>query len=382
MKNKRREFLKKTAALTVSVPLIRTGHTSLVNERDTSKLKTWIKDAGIQLCLAYFWGIEPRKTALARQMAVFGAVGGINPGMVSMQGKNNFDAEVINAVKVAWQKEGLQLKVIEGPPALGTKTKLGLDGRDEEIDHFITFMKNISAEGIDTVCYNWMPVVNWARTTLDKPGRGGALVSSFDIEDTRDQAQITEYGELSHAGMWKNLEYFLKAAVPAAEKYGIKLALHPDDPPVDRLRGIPRIMTSVDAFKKLLDLYPSPSNGLTFCQGSFASMGEEGKGEDIPAAIEYFGKRNAIHFVHFRDVRGHKNKFEETFHDDGKTDMFKAMQTYLRMGFKGPMRPDHVPTMAGDSNEHPGYSTIGTLFAIGYIRGLIEGAAKGDMKSY
>ncbi len=364
------------------MPLIQSGRANPVLGMEVPKRRAWIKDAGIQLCLAYFWGIEPRKTALARQMAVYGAVGGINPAMAGLQGKSSIDREVIKGVKAAWQKEGLQLKVIEGPPSLGTKTKLGLEGRDEEIGQFITLMKNLSAEGIDTICYNWMPVVNWARTTLDKPGRGGALVSSFDLDDARSQTPITEYGELSHDGMWKNLEYFLKAAVPEAEKYGIKLALHPDDPPVDRLRGIPRIMTSVEAFKKLLDLYPSPSNGLTFCQGSFASMGEEGKGEDIPAAIEYFGKRNAIHFVHFRDVRGYKNKFEETFHDDGKTNMFKAMQTYLRMGFKGPMRPDHVPTMAGDSNEHPGYSTIGTLFAIGYIRGLIEGAAKGDMKSY
>ncbi|MEZ4903233.1 MAG: mannonate dehydratase [Spirosomataceae bacterium] len=135
-------------------------------------------------------------------------------------------------------------------------------------------------------------------------------------------------------------------------------------------------MTSVAAFKRLLDIYPSPSNGITFCQGSFASMGEEGKGENIPEAIRYFGQRKAIHFVHFRDVRGYKNRFEETFHDDGKTDMYAAMKAYLEIGFHGPMRPDHVPTMYGDSNQHPGYSTIGTLYALGYIRGLIEGVSK------
>src|SRR5690606_36734183 len=126
---------------------------------------------------------------------------------------------------------------------------------------------------------------------------------------------------------------FLKAVVPEAEKNGIKLALHPDDPPIDSIRGIPRIMTSVEAFKRLIEIVPSPSNGLTFCQGSFASMGGEGEGVDIPAAIEYFGKRNTIHFVHFRDVRGNKNNFEETFHDDGKTDMYRAMQAYYDVGF-------------------------------------------------
>jgi mannonate dehydratase len=209
---------------------------------------------------------------------------------------------------------------------------------------------------------------------MARPSRGGALVSAFDVEDIKDEPMITEYGELTHDLMWKNLGYFLNAVIPEAEKYGIKLALHPDDPPIDNIRGIPRIMTSTNAFKRLIDLYPSPSNGITFCQGSFASMGE-----DINAAIEYFGQRKTIHFVHFRDVIGEKNNFEETFHDDGKTDMYKAMQAYYNVGFKGPIRPDHVPTMAGDSNDKPGYSTIGTLFALGYMRGLMEGVSKNSV---
>ena len=103
---------------------------------------------------------------------------------------------------------------------------------------------------------------------------------------------------------------------------------------------------------------------------------KDSMGEDIPEAIRYFGKRNKIFFVHFRDIRGDKWKFEETFHDEGKTDMYEAMRTYFEVDFKGPMRPDHVPTVAGDNNDHPGYSELGTLFAIGYIKGLIEAAAK------
>lgn len=335
-----------------------------------------IKDAGMQLCLAYFWGPEPRRVALAKQMRVLGAVGGINPAMAGLPGAKNYELEAIKGVKEAWSRLGLTLKVVEGPPALDVKTKLGLPGRDEEIDHFITFLRNISIVGIDTVCYNWMPVINWTRTKNAWPSRGGALVTAFDVEDLAQAAPITEYGMLTPELMWKNLDYFLKAVIPEAERYGVKLALHPDDPPIDNIRGIPRIMTSVDAFKRMLDLYPSPSNGITFCQGSFASMGDEGQGVDIPAAIKYFSRRGAIHFVHFRDVRGHKNRFEETFHDDGKTDMYQAMATYYAMGFRGPLRPDHVPCMAEDSNEHPGYSTIGTLFAIGYIRGLMEGVSK------
>ena len=176
--------------------------------------------------------------------------------------------------------------------------------------------------------------------------------------------------------MWKNMEYFLKAVVPEAEKNNIKLALHPDDPPIPKIRGIARIMRTADAFKKLIDLYPSPNNGITLCQGTFATMDE-----DIPSVIKYFGERKKIFFVHFRDIRGNKWNFEETFHDEGKTDMYKAMKTYYEVGFKGPMREDHVPTVAGDSNDHPGYSELGTLFAIGYIKGLIEAADKeGDRR--
>jgi mannonate dehydratase len=373
--NKRRDFIKKSVAMAAAGAISQNAFSKPfhISNKTTDSLA---KDAGIQLSLAYFWGIEPAKVALSKQMAVYGAVGGISPDMVNMRGAANYGLPVIKAVKNAWKDVGLDLKVIEGPPSLNTKTKLGLEGRDEEIENFITFIKNLGSVGIDTVCHNWMPVISWARTNIAKTSRGGALVSAFDIADIKDEPMITEYGELTHQKMWENMEYFLKAVIPEAEKAGVKLALHPDDPPIDNIRGIPRIMTSVAAFKKMLDLYPSPSNGITFCQGSFASMGNEGEGEDIPAAIRYFGKRNAIHFVHFRDVKGHKNKFEEAFHDDGKTDMYAAMKAYYDIGFKGPLRPDHVPTMHGDSNEHAGYSTIGTLFAIGYIRGLIEGVSK------
>lgn len=369
MKTTRRNFIKTSASVAV---LSGIGTRPLLSGQE---LVSDAKDAAIDLCLAYFWGIEPRRVALARQMEVLGAVGGIHPGMVGMQGAKNTDFEVVKAVKERWEKEGLKLRVIEGPPSLYEKTKLGLAGRDEEIEHFIEFLHHIARVGIDIVCYNWMPVISWARTDLARVSRGGALVSAFDIEAVKDQTVLTEYGELTHNRMWENMAYFLKAVVPEAEKAGVKLALHPDDPPIDSIRGIPRIMTSVEAFKRLLDLYPSPSNGITFCQGSFASMGGPGEEVDIPAAIEYFGKRGAIHFVHFRDVKGHKNNFEETFHDAGKTDMFKAMQAYYNIGFRGPMRPDHVPTMEGDSNEHPGYSTIGTLFALGYMKGLMAGCS-------
>lgn len=378
MKDNRRDFIKKSASVAASLSLGTLGAVAAVdsssnNSRHPKVPKDkvdYVKDAGMKMCLAYFAGKEPRKIELAKQMGVLGAVGGINPKMVGMDNANNWEFDVIKAVKESWDKEGLKLTVIEGPPSLNTKTKLGLEGRDEEIANFITFLKNISQVGINTVCYNWMPLISWARSDKAKPDRGGALVMGFDIDKIEGEP-ITEYGTLTHDLMWKNLEYFLKAVVPEAEKYGVNLSMHPDDPPIDAIRGVPRIMTSVAAFKRQVDIYPSPNNGITW-DGTFGEMGEKGKPEDLPAAIEYFGKKKVISFVHFRNVRGHREHFNETFIDNGQMDMAKLMQKLYDVGFKGPIRPDHVPTMAGDSNSFPGYSTIGTLFAIGYIRGLMD----------
>jgi mannonate dehydratase len=373
MKSTRREFIRKSSvAAVISAAGLGTVSASAVSRIPKPKAKQYIPDAGIKMCFAYFRGIEAesRKILFGRQLNVLGAVGGISPGMVGLKNVNAWDFEAVSAVKNAWEKEGLKLEVIEGPPSLGEKTKLGLDGRDEEISNFITLMKNLSKVGISTICYNWMPVISWARTTTDRRGRGGALVTAFDNEDIKDKS-LTKYGEVSKETLWANLEYFLKAAVPEAEKLGIKLAMHPDDPQVDSIRGISRIMTTPDAFRKMFSIYPSPSNGATMCQGNFSLMGA-----DIPELVREFGKKGLIHFVHFRNVRGGKMNFVETFHDEGQIDMYAAMKAYIETGFKGPLRPDHVPTMAGDSNESPGYSALGSLYAAGYIRGLIEAVAK------
>jgi mannonate dehydratase len=126
-------------------------------------------------------------------------------------------------------------------------------------------------------------------------------------------------------------------------------------------------MRSVENYQRLVDLVPSPVNGVCLCQGNFTLMTD-----DLPAAIRQFGRQDKIFFVHFRDVRGTPEKFHETFHDEGQTDMLACLQAYRDVGFEGVLRPDHVPTMEGDRNDRPGYSSIGRLFAIGYIKGLRE----------
>lgn len=376
MKNNRRDFIKQgTSLATAGAVLPLTGLSSTFNIRTNRKPANLLKDAGMEASEAYFSGMNDQKINLLKQMDVFGAVGGINTKMVNMESAGAFEEKPVLAVKEAWKKVGLNFNVVEGPPSLGEKTKLGLEGRDEEIANFITLMKSLSKAGIRVICYNWMPVIGWYRTDKAKPGRGGALMTAFDYDVIKDEPN-TKYGMVTKETLWKNLEYFLKAVVPEAEKIGMKLAMHPDDPQVDSIKGIGRIMTSVDNFKKLVDLVPSPSNGITMCQGNFSLMGA-----DIPSTVKYFGKRKLIHFVHFRNVRDlsgktPSTKFEETFHDEGQIDMYAAMKAYYEIGFKGPIRPDHVPTMAGDSNDFPGYSTIGSLFAWGYIKGLMESVQK------
>lgn len=251
------------------------------------------------------------------------------------------------------------------------RIRMGLPGRDEDIASVIQQIEAMGNLGIPVLCYNWMPVSSWARTSIDTASRGGALVTAFSAAHA-DLLPELEHPDLDHEQLWGALEYFLRAVVPVAERSGVRLGMHPDDPPLPTLRGVARIMGTADAFRRMLAVVPSPANGITFCQANFALMGD-----DVPSLIREFAAN--IPFVHFRNVRGGARDFVETFHDDGDLDMSACMRAYLEIGFSGPLRPDHVPTMAGEANDHPGYETLGRLFALGYIRGLAEATAAGHL---
>lgn len=294
---------------------------------------------------------------LARQAGVDLAVGGL-PLESDLGGEAPWNLAPFQRMKGRYEDGGFRLAVIEARPPLN-KAKRGLPGRDEEIATVCTLLESMGKLGIPVWCYEWMTDFNWLRTNKSKPSRGGSVVTAFDATELPKEPMEP----ISEEALWVNLEYFLRKVLPVAEKHGVKLAMHPDDPPLSPIRGIGRIMRSVENYQRLLDLAASPMNGITLCQGNFTLMTD-----DLPAAIRKLGKK--IFFVHFRDVKGVPARFEETWHDAGKTDMLACMRAYRDIDFDGVLRPDHVPTVEGDTNENAGYSAFGRLYAIGYIRGL------------
>ncbi len=316
--------------------------------------------------LAEFFSSQPNRLwHLAKQLDVNYAVGGL-PWEEKQE--KPWDLMPLIRMKQRYADSGLELTVIESMPP-SNEIKLGTAGRDAEIEVFQQFIRNMGAAGIPVLCYNFMAQFNWFRTSTTTRARGGALVSSYDHSLMQD-APLTEAGIVSEEQLWENLQYFMERIVPVAEQARVKLALHPDDPPITPIRGVSRILTSAAALQRAIDLVPSKYNGITLCQGTLATAGE-----DIPSVIRHFAKQDKLFFVHFRDVKGTPEKFEETFHDNGKTNMLEAMHTYYEVGFNGPARPDHVPTMEGEDNSNPGYELLGRLYGIGYIRGLMEAAA-------
>ena len=266
----------------------------------------------------------------------------------------------IDQIKQRVEAEGMRLTVLEGNIP-HDQIVHGGPGRDAQIDLWVSLIQDLSKAAVEVICYNFMPNDDWARTSVTQPQRGGALVTGVDI----DMFKRLDCETVSREQLWDNLEYFLKRIIPVAENAGVKLAMHPDDPPMSSLGGQDQIMSSVEGFDRLLQISSSPVHGMCFCQGTFAEMGVS-----IPETITHFGDH--IHFVHFRDVDGVVPRFAETFHDNGITDMAAAIRAYRSIGFSGPIRPDHVPVLEGETTENSGYTMLGRLFAVGYMKGLIE----------
>ena len=284
--------------------------------------------------------------------------------------------------------------------------------REETISHYRELLESMGRLGIKLLCYNFMVGKGWSRTGV-REGRGGAKATCFSLKDaeeewTSDFGRKTSSAEvrslksevllLTHEQVWANYEYFIKSVMPTAEKCGVRMGLHPDDPCLDSLGGYARIFGSIEAYDRAYAIYPSPSNAVTFCQANFklmfsddpsqtadlnSSAGsassrlcvEKNPTETLCGVARHFGKR--IAFIHVRDVEGDKTDFTELFHDQGDTDQFALMRTYRELGLDVPVRGDHVPEMEGDrklvEDAIPGYFNMGRLFANGYLKALLKG---------
>lgn len=290
---------------------------------------------------------------------------GVKHGVIRLPEDEGFDLTDNSHWKTVYKRFadfGIKPVIIEPMPnELHDHIKVGDDRRDESIEKVIKMLPIMRSLEIDTICFNWMAHIGWLRTSNTVSERGGAKVTEFNMADFKsNEAKITA------DELWKNYEYFIRAVIPEAEKYGIKLALHPDDPPLPRLGNVERIMISRDNIRRAVyDILPSDSLGVTMCQATYFIMGE-----DLEDTIREFADK--IFFVHFRNTTGNISHFRETFHDNGELDMAKLMRCYVENGVDVPIRVDHVPTLVGESSTLAGYDALGRLFAIGYLKGILD----------
>lgn len=319
----------------------------------------------------------------------------------------------------SWRKEDSTLQLAT-PTKNNPVKENSATLREEALSHYRELLESMGKLGIKLLCYNFMVGKGWSRTGV-REGRGGAKATYFSLKELTPKesdgsanaspiqnvgalAKTSDKSELkiSHDQVWANYEYFIKAVMPTAEKCGVRMALHPDDPCLPSLGGYARIFGSIEAYDRAYAIYPSPSNAVTFCQANFKLMlgnGERGtvlatknakstktlrplrplrqKIETLEDVARHFAKR--IAFIHIRDVEGTKEDFTELFHDQGDTDQFALMRVYRELGLDVPVRGDHVPEMEYDRkltpDGTPGYFTLGRLFANGYLKALLRGSS-------
>jgi mannonate dehydratase len=249
----------------------------------------------------------------------------------------------------------------------------GRPGRDEEIEKVQESIRASARAGLPVMEYNFY-AHRAVEGYYEETGRGGAGYTAFDYDKIRDLPPLPEAGAHSLDEMWHNVTYFLKAVVPVAEKEGIRLALHPNDPPAPISRGSGQIMGSVEGWKRLIDIVPSTSNGITFDCGVTREMGQ-----DPVEVCRYFGSRDRINHMHFRNVRTRvpREKYTEVFLDEGEVDMFAVMRELVRQRYPRLIYPEHPPRMDADSVPFKGISSgryTGFAYTVGYTRAMLQAA--------
>lgn len=289
---------------------------------------------------------------------------GVEHGVIRLPETADFDLTDKShwqSVYDGFESYGITPVIVEPMPnEVHDHIKAGDELQDASIERVIKMLPIMDELDIRCICFNFMAHIGWLRTSNDIAERGGAKVTGFNVQDFQPTgAKITKQE------LWDNYTYFLKAVLPYCEKHGIKLALHPDDPPRD-LGGVERIMTSADNIDHAINgIVKSDCLGITMCQATYHIMGE-----DLRKIIPRFADKTF--FVHFRNTTGNLDCYRETFHDNGELPMAGLLKIYHECGVDVPIRVDHVPTMLGESMANQGYDAMGRYFAIGYLKGIIE----------
>lgn len=345
----------------------------------------------MQMTFRWYGADDPVTLQKIRQIP---GVTGIVSALYDLPVGEAWPRDRIAALQEAIQAAGLRLSVIESIP-VHEDVKLGQPARDRYIDNYCRSIENMGALGIPVLCYNFMPIFDWTRTDLAMRFPDDSTTLSYDHEALRRidlsrgtgdlpgwataysaaqlQALLAAYHAVDADKLWENLAYFLEQVVPVAVAAEVKMAIHPDDPPWS-IFGLPRIITSGAALRKLVALVDSPANGVTFCTGS---LGADPK-NDLPAMIREVGGLGRIHFFHARNVKiSGEKKFHESPHPSafGDVDMFAVLQALHETGFAGPMRPDHGRMIWGESGR-PGYGLYDRALGATYLSGLWEALEK------
>lgn len=319
--------------------------------------------------------------------SIVGAVYDVKPGEV-------WPEESIKHIKDECEKNGLIFDVVESIP-VHEDIKLGEPTRDKYIEAYKENIRRVAKYGVKVVCYNFMPVFDWTRTQLDKVAKDGSTslvmymdqlkgidplnddvsLPGWDASYTREEVKelFVKYGKVGEEGLWENLEYFLKEVIPVAESCGVKMAIHPDDPPYP-IFGLPRIITNEANVDRFLSLYDSEYNGLTFCTGSYGCANFN----DIPRMVRKYSAMNRIPFMHIRNVKNFEDgSFEESAHlsSCGSLDMYEIVKALVETGFDGYVRPDHGRMIWGETGK-PGYGLYDRALGASYLTGIFEALEK------
>ena len=340
---------------------------------------------GMRVAVGQFHDLTEERLRFAAQIGV----NGLQMNNPTLPGDARWEEKDVRALVDKVEAAGLKFEAIEnGPTHFYHKAMMGLEGRDEQIENYQATIRAVARAGVPVLGLHFMPNSVW---TTDRNGatRGGATARKFDmsiVEANIDNLEMLRtfmpttlgrassmplFGKdgpfISEEQMWSNYEYFMKAVLPVAEEEGLKLALHPDDPPVPMLGGVARLFYKPDNFKKAYEMLGrSPSWSLDLCLGCCSEM--VGGKANVTEMIEYFAPKGAISYIHFRDVQGTVPNFTECFIGDGNFDPAEVVALLDKSGFEGFLLDDHVPKMDGDSD----WNHRGRSHAIGYLQGLLR----------